>query len=74
VDAVTRQEATVRCALLTDRERDILQATAEGLTTRQVARRLCISSRTVSTHLQNLHGKLGTHSKVEAVVRPSEAV
>jgi DNA-binding CsgD family transcriptional regulator len=65
---VTREEATLRCQQLTGREREILQVTAEGLTSRQVARHLRISTRTVDTHLRHLHDKLGTNTKVQAVV------
>jgi DNA-binding CsgD family transcriptional regulator len=65
---MTREEAALRCQRLTNREREILQATADGFSTRQVARDLFISTKTVNTHLRNLHGKLGTQSKVQAVV------
>ena len=34
---------------------------------REVARQLHMSLRTVNTHLQNLRGKLGVHSTLEAV-------
>lgn len=68
VRAVTTAEAALRCERLTGREREILQATADGLSTREVARQLYISIKTVNTHLVNLHRKLGTQSKVQAVV------
>jgi DNA-binding NarL/FixJ family response regulator len=48
-------EATER---LTDREVEILHHVALGLTSRQIAEKLCISPRTVETHRQNIMEKL----------------
>jgi DNA-binding NarL/FixJ family response regulator len=45
----------------------VLQLLAEGLTQTQIARQLVISPRTVGTHIQNLLGKLGVHSRAQAV-------
>ncbi|MER3457494.1 MAG: hypothetical protein C4309_01515 [Chloroflexota bacterium] len=65
-----RQEEQARARLepLTPRERQVLQALAQGLDNRETARRLRISPNTVRTHLQNAMSKLGVHSKLEAVV------
>jgi DNA-binding NarL/FixJ family response regulator len=52
---------------LTDREREVLHLLAEGLGTGEVASRLGISVGTVQSHVKNVLGKLGLHSKVEAV-------
>jgi two-component system, NarL family, response regulator NreC len=52
---------------LTPRERHVLQLLLEGLTNDQIARRMCISPRTVDTHRQRVMGKLGVHSIVELV-------
>jgi DNA-binding NarL/FixJ family response regulator len=54
-------------AELTPRELEVLQLLAEGLTQTQIARQLVISPRTVGTHIQNLLGKLGVHSRAQAV-------
>jgi DNA-binding NarL/FixJ family response regulator len=40
---------------LTDREREVLQLVAEGLTSSQIAARLGVSPRTVESHRANLH-------------------
>jgi two-component system response regulator NreC len=45
----------------------VLQLLLEGLTNDQIARRMCISPRTVDTHRQRVMGKLGVHSIVELV-------
>lgn len=54
-------------AALTPREREVLFHLAKGSGRRDVAERLHVSSNTVRTHLQNLMGKLGVHSSLEAV-------
>lgn len=56
-----------RLATLTQREREVLTLTMDGLTQKQVATDLGISIKTVGAHMQNLLGKLGVHSRVEAV-------
>lgn len=54
---------------VTPREREILALLADGLTMRQVGRRLGISSRTVESHVLSLYRKLGVHSRVQAVAK-----
>ena len=50
---------------LTPREREVLQLVAEGLATKQVARRLGVSIKTVETHRRNIMEKLDLHSVAE---------
>mgnify|MGYP006279717511 CR=1 FL=1 len=52
---------------LTMREREILQLTAEGFTSREAGARLDISHRTVEKHRENIKEKLGLGSVVEMV-------
>jgi two-component system response regulator DevR len=47
---------------LTDREREILERLARGLTLRDTARELTISEKTVDSHLRNIREKLGLSS------------
>jgi len=54
-------------SLLTQREREVLGLTTEGLSQKQVASRLGISIKTVGAHMQSLLVKLGVHSRIEAV-------
>lgn len=56
-----------RLERLSQREREILDAIAEGLTTKEIARQLGISPRTVDTHRAHLAEKLGTSSVAEMV-------
>jgi DNA-binding NarL/FixJ family response regulator len=53
--------------LLTDREHQVLQLTAEGLANKQIATALDISENTVKFHLSSLYAKLGVTSRTEAV-------
>jgi two-component system, NarL family, nitrate/nitrite response regulator NarL len=52
---------------LTSRERLILKLLAEGLSVRDIARRLDVSQHTIRTHMQNLYAKLGAHSRLDVV-------
>lgn len=67
VDGVLRAQAAVRQALLSEREREILQMIAEGRSTKQVAQRLGISVKTAETHRTNLMKKIGARSVVDLV-------
>jgi len=53
--------------LLTPREIEVLQAMADGHSTARIAVVLGISIGTVRSHVKSLLGKLGLHSRVEAV-------
>jgi two-component system, NarL family, nitrate/nitrite response regulator NarL len=55
-------------ANLTERESQILQLVAQGLSNRVIARRLNISEGTVKVHVKHLLKKLNLHSRVEAAV------
>ena len=52
---------------LTNREIEILQLLAVGLTNKQIAVRLKISAHTVKFHVSAIFSKLGTTNRVEAV-------
>lgn len=52
---------------LTPREWEVLGLVAQDLTHAQVARRLCVSARTVHKHMENIRDRLGVHSAAGAV-------
>ncbi|MEW2087184.1 response regulator transcription factor [Streptomyces sp. NPDC005283] len=53
---------------LSPRERDILTLIGEGLTNRQIGKRLYLSEKTVKNHISRLLAKLGVHRRVQAAV------
>lgn len=53
--------------VLTRREIEILELVATGASTHGIAERLHVSPATVRNHVQNILGKLGVHSRLEAV-------
>lgn len=52
---------------LTAREGDILYNLSLGHSARHIADALCISERTVQTHVQNVYRKLGVHARQEVI-------
>lgn len=52
---------------LTEREQEVLELLAQGLTNAAIARQLTLSVNTVRNHISNLSAKLGAHSKLEAL-------
>jgi two-component system nitrate/nitrite response regulator NarL len=52
---------------LTGREREVLQHLADGKSGKRLARDLGMAYSTARTHIQNILGKLGVHTQLEAV-------
>jgi DNA-binding NarL/FixJ family response regulator len=52
---------------LTPREREVLAIASEGLTAREIAERLGVRERTVTTHLARIYGKLGVGNRLAAL-------
>lgn len=52
---------------LTRREREVLLVASEGLTAREIAERLGVRERTVTTHLARIYGKLGVGNRLAAL-------
>src|SRR5207245_792511 len=57
--------------LLTQREMQVLNVASEGLTARQIGRRLGVEERTVTTHLGHIYRKLGASGRVAALAAAS---
>lgn len=54
-------------SILSLREREVFRLAADCLLTREIARELCISRKTVDTHLYRIHRKLGLRTSAELV-------
>ena len=54
---------------LTRRELDVMTELLDAKTNKEIAQSLCISERTVQTHLSNIFNKMGVGSRTEAAMR-----
>jgi LuxR family maltose regulon positive regulatory protein len=54
---------------LSERELEVLQLIAKGLTNQEVATRLYLSLHTVKVHARNIYGKLGVKNRTQAVAK-----
>jgi len=70
VDAIARpgDSSPSGVSMLTDRERQVLQLIAEGLSSKEIAGELGVSLKTIDSHRSNLMEKLDIH-KVSGLVR-----
>jgi DNA-binding NarL/FixJ family response regulator len=58
---------------LTDREREVLDLIAQGLSNPEIASRLYLSPKTVRNHISNIYAKLQVADRAQAIVRAREA-
>jgi ATP/maltotriose-dependent transcriptional regulator MalT len=54
---------------LSNRELEILQLVCQGLSNREIARQLFLSSGTVKAYIHNIYGKLGVRDRPQAIVK-----
>jgi LuxR family maltose regulon positive regulatory protein len=57
---------------LTDRELEVLRLVAEGMSNREIAGKLIISTGTAKSHIHHLCGKLGVRNRTEAAMKAKE--
>ncbi len=62
---LTRSGTSKKKGRLSNREREVLQAVAEGFSTKQIAEKLEVSVKTIEAHRANLMKKLDARSAVE---------
>jgi DNA-binding NarL/FixJ family response regulator len=65
-----QEELAARQAVerLTPREKEVLEALAEGLESKEIAEKLNVTVETERTHMVNILHKLGVHSRLQALV------
>jgi DNA-binding NarL/FixJ family response regulator len=62
------REARASIEQITPREKEVLQALAEGLSNKEIAAKLHVSVDTERTHMMNILNKLGVHSRLQALL------
>lgn len=67
-----RQTLEFRWSQLTEREREVLELIAQGLSSKEIAHQLGLTVRTVDFHVANILQKLGVVSRLEAVMWAKE--
>lgn len=65
--ALLSRRSTERLPSLSNREREILDLLAQGMTGEQVADHLVLSAETIKTHIRNAMNKLEAHTRVHAI-------
>jgi len=66
-EPVAESQEPENAATLTDRELEVLRAAARGDRSKEIARDLGITERTVKAHLTSIYNKLGVDSRASAV-------
>ena len=69
VNASTKEDAGQDCSptVLSQREIEVVEFIAQGLTAAQVAEKMCLSVHTINTHRKNIFKKLNVNSTTELV-------
>lgn len=68
-EAFERNTKALQALDISKRELDVLEHLANGLSNREIAEQLYVSTNTVKTHLGHLYEKLGVSRRTQAVVR-----
>lgn len=69
IAGVARTKLLPKATQLSDREIEVLTLVARGMTSSEIARKLCLTKRTVDFHIDNARIKLRAATRTEAVVK-----
>jgi DNA-binding NarL/FixJ family response regulator len=76
IEEFTRNRPVAKTELLTDlteREREVLELIARGLSNQELSERLFIADNTVKTHVKRILSKLGARDRAQAIVMAYES-
>ncbi|WP_161628042.1 LuxR C-terminal-related transcriptional regulator [Microbispora catharanthi] len=73
LDRLTTPQARSPFPGLTQREHEILERLADGRSNAEIARELCLATKTVRNHVSNVLTKLAAPSRVDAALRARDA-
>lgn len=71
ISAFQHHQNQTRLSVLTERENEVLQLIATGISVKEVSDNLNLSKHTVTKHLKNIYTKLHVNNRIEAVNRLS---
>lgn len=67
-DLALGEDISISSGKLTSREEEVLRSVAQGLTTKEVASKLCVSVKTVKSHITKIYSKVGIRNRSEATM------
>jgi DNA-binding NarL/FixJ family response regulator len=67
ISAFQQHKNQTKLAILTERENEVLQLMATGISAKEVSEKLNLSKHTVTKHLKNIYTKLHVNNRIEAV-------
>jgi DNA-binding NarL/FixJ family response regulator len=71
-EALQKRQPQGELATLTERERQVLELLVQGMSNKEIALRLSVSTNTVKQHLKSIFEKLNVHSRAAAVAKALE--
>jgi LuxR family maltose regulon positive regulatory protein len=66
---VLQNEEDVLIEKLSEREQEVLNLIARGLSNHEIAQKLVVTVSTIKTHLNNIYAKLHVHTRLQAVTK-----